>query len=212
MLFFVFLVFVLLFSAGFAFGETVPEEAVSRKAMRFVPDIVTVQYAGNMGLASLGLGYQSKSERSSIHLFYGYLPKSEHGVEVKTIGVKGLLETSKRHPFKGVTTSNYSGLNVLFARTKNTHVIWPDRYPEGYYEQNAIKLAPVIGGKMEFDVKNSKYIDRAGFFVEVGTLDTYIRDYIKNSNHRSMEFRKIWNVSFGFTVSLNKTDPISCHV
>ena len=76
MLFVVFLVFVLVFSAGFAFGETVPEEAVSGKPMKFVPDIVTVQYAGNMGLASVGLGYQSKSERSSIHFFYGYLPKS----------------------------------------------------------------------------------------------------------------------------------------
>lgn len=187
-----------------AFAENAPEEEAAKRRFSLMPDVVTVQYAGNMGLASLGLGYHSKSERSSAYLFYGYLPKSENGVEVRTLAVKGYIETGKRHPFKGVTTSNYTGLNLIFARTKNTHVIWPDHYPDGYYEQNAIHLAPVVGGKMDFDVKGSKYIDKAGLFVEVGTLGYYLRDYLKTSNHRSMEFSDILNVSVGFSVSLNK--------
>lgn len=87
--------------------------------------------------------------------------------------MKGYIETEKRHPFKGVTTSNYTGLNLIFARTKNTHVIWPDHYPDGYYEQNAIHLAPVVGGKMDFDVKGSKYVDKAGLFLEVGHSRPY---------------------------------------
>lgn len=202
------LILVILLSSGFAFGETVPEEAANRKSLRFVPDIVSVQYAGNMGLVSVGLGYHSKSERNSVCFIYGYLPKSEHGVEVRTMAVKGLVETNKRHPFKGVTTSNYAGLNFIFARTKNTHVIWPDHYPEGYYEQNAIHLAPIVGGKMDFDVKGNRYIDKVGFFVEVGTLGYYMRDYIKTSNDRVMKFGDIWNVSAGFSVSINKANPI----
>ncbi len=208
MLIFVLLLLTMLLSSSFAFGETVPEEATKRRAFRFVPDVVSVQYAGNMGLASLGFGYQSKSEKSSAYFIYGYLPKSEHGVEVKTIAVKGLLATSQRHPFKGVTTSNYAGLNLIFARTTNTHVIWPDHYPDGYYPQNAIHLAPVVGGKLNFDVKGSKYIDKAGFFVEVGTLGYYFWDYVKTSNERVMRFSDIWNVSAGFTISLNKSGPI----
>jgi len=194
----------LMTSATLAFAESVPDEVQTAKRFRLIPDIVTVQHAGNMGLASIGLGYHSKSERSSAYLIYGYLPKSKSGVEVKTIAVKGFVETSKRHPFKGVTTSNYAGLNLLYARTRNTHILWPDCYPNGYYEPNAIHLAPIFGGKMDFDIKGSKYIDRAGLFVEVGTLGYYLRDYLKTSNHRSMEFSDIWNVSVGFSISLNK--------
>jgi len=198
----------LLLSAGFAYAETVPEEAAAHRSARFIPDVVSVQHAGNMGLASLGIGYHSKRERSSVYLIYGYLPKSKNGVEVRTIAAKGLFETGKRHPAKGVTTSTYAGLNIIFARTKNTHVIWPDHYPEGYYEQNAIHLAPIFGGKVDFDVKNSRYIDKAGLFVEVGTLGYYLRDYAKSSNYRTMKFSDVWNVSVGFTVSLNKSLPL----
>lgn len=194
----------LLTSATLAFAESVPDEVQTAKRFRLIPDIVTVQYAGNMGLASIGLGYHSKGERSSAYLIYGYLPKSESGVEVKTIAVKGFVETSMRHPFKGVTTSNYAGLNLLYARTKNTHILWPDHYPSGYYEPNAIHLAPIFGGKMDFDIKNSRYIDKAGVFVEVGTLGYYMKDYLKSSNHRSLAFGDIWNVSAGFSISLNK--------
>lgn len=83
-----------------AFAENAPEEEAAKRRFSLMPDVVTVQYAGNMGLASLGLGYHSKSERSSAYLFYGYLPKSENGVEVRTIAVKGYIETEKRRPFK----------------------------------------------------------------------------------------------------------------
>ena len=134
-------------TATFAFSEGVPDEAKTAKRFRLIPDRVTVQHAGNMGLASLGLGYHSKSERSGAYFIYGYLPKSKSGVEVKTIAVKGYVETDKRHPFKGVTTSNYAGINLLYARTKNTHILWPDHYPKGYYEPNAIHLRQSLVGK-----------------------------------------------------------------
>lgn len=204
MLFFLVVLLSLLTITCVAFAENAPEEATAKKRFSLLPDAVSVQYAGNMGLASLGLGYHTKSERSSAYLFYGYLPKGEHGVDVKTIAVKGYTETGKRHPFKGVTTSNYSGLNLIFARTKNTHVVWPDHYPDDYYPQNAIHLALLVGGKMDFDVKGSRYIERAGLFVECGTLGHYVMDYVKTSNYRTMRFSDIWNVSVGFSVSLNK--------
>lgn len=203
--FLIFCTFLLLFPLV-SFPEVIPAEAVNQRQMQFIPKVMVLQYAGNMGLASVGFGYSCKRERYGLQLFYGYLPKRVSGIEVKTIAIKGLIESDKRHPFKGVTTSNYAGVNFHYARTHNTYTFFPDHYPKDYYPSNAVHFAPFVGGKMDFDLENSKYISKAGFFFEVGTLDTYLITYTKNSN--VMQFRDIWNLSVGLSISLNRLATI----
>jgi|GEM_PF-795005 hypothetical protein len=185
-----------------AVSEVIPEEVASNKYIRFVPRVVVLQYAGNMGLAAIGVGYENKTCRYGVQFLYGYLPKQISGVEVKTIAVKGFLQSDKRHPFKGVTTSNYAGFNFQYARTKNTYTFFPDYFPQDYYSPNALHIAPFFGGKMDFDIKSSNCISKAGVFVEVGTLDNYLITYAKNSG--VIKFSDMWNISVGFSISLNR--------
>lgn len=189
-----------------SFSEVIPEDVVNQRHMRYVPKVVSLQYGGNMGFAALGFGYSSKGERYGLQFFYGYLPKQVSGVEVKTIAVKGFVETDKRHPFKGITTSNYAGVNLHYARTKNTYIVFPDYFPKEYYSANAIHFAPFLGGKMDLDVKNSKYISKVGLFFEVGTLESFLITYAKNSD--VIQFNDLWNLSVGFSVSLNRLATI----
>ena len=48
------------------------------------PDAVQIQYAGNYGLMSVGLGQEFCKDILTSYLVFGYLPKAVNGVEVKT--------------------------------------------------------------------------------------------------------------------------------
>ena len=187
---------ILLILSGFICGNSYASGNKSSELIkkRLSPDYLNFQYAGNLGLASVGIGYLSKNEKHNFGLSYGYLPSSVNSVEVHTVSFKGTFNFRKHHLSKTVFFNGYAGSNLLRSFTHNTYMNFPGHFPSDYYIPNAIHLAPFLGIK----VGSRKTINKFSY-IELGTLDYYL---INSFKYKYMKFSDCWNVCLGLTFPL----------
>ena len=109
-----------------------------------IPRQYIVQYAGNIGLMSVGLGWDYGRRRQwETHLLFGFVPRYNSDCAKATMTLRELYRpwdipirghVLLRHPRTRLT---YSPLTVSYAmNTVFHHEFWnrqPDRYPKGYY-------------------------------------------------------------------------------
>jgi hypothetical protein len=162
------------------------------------PVNINFQYAGNVGLASIGIGTALYHQKIYLGLVYGYLPESVNDVEAHTIAIKANYRFLSRNISKKVSTSGYVGTNINFGITRNTYLKYPDYFPEDYYNTNAIHIAPYVGRKIDFTL-NRSFIDKMGIYCELGTVDKYIADAFMS---RQISFIEIFNLCFGISITL----------
>lgn len=161
------------------------------------PDYINLQYAGNLGLGSVGFGYISENEKHNFGASYGYLPSSINSVEVHTISAKGAFNFRKHKLSENAFVNGYLGTNLLYSITDNTYLKFPGYYPSDYYFANAVHFAPFLGLKVGSRKNISKFS-----YIELGTVDYYLVNQIK---YRRSEFSDCLNVCMGITVPLNKS-------
>jgi hypothetical protein len=163
----------------------------------FSPDYLNFQYAGNLGLASVGVGYLSKNEKHNFGLSYGYLPSSVNSVEVHTVSAKGAFNFRKHKLSEKAFLNGYVGTNLLYSITNNTYLKFPGYFPSDYYFANAIHFAPFLGIKIGSRKSISKFS-----YIELGTLDYYLFNRIR---YRRSKFSDSLNLCMGLTFPLNNT-------
>jgi len=160
---------------------------------KLAPSTMQVQYAGNLGLASLGIGKTFAKGKIVSYIIYGYLPKQINGVEVQTLALKTTRQLKKIDWHGNFTT--YTGLDLICGFTHNSYIYFPKYFPKSYYDfPIALHAAPLIGESFSWRTKEGKKI-HYGAFLEISTLDYYLIDYFKNI--RSMDFTNLWSLSFG---------------
>ena len=161
----------------------------------FAPDYLNFQYAGNLGLGSVGFGYISENEKHNFGLSYGYLPSSVNSVEVHTVSAKSAFNFRKHKLSEKAFLNGYVGTNLLYSITDNTYLKFPGHFPSDYYFANAIHFAPFLGIK----IGSRKTITKFSY-IELGTLDYYLLNRIK---YRRSKFRDSLNLCMGLTFPLN---------
>jgi hypothetical protein len=161
------------------------------------PVYVQVQYAGNMGLVSAGIGTSFFSEKLSVCLIYGYLPKSMNDVTVHTIALKSSVRLFHHTSPCKKQIECYTGITLLRGITKNTYLLYPQYYPKDYYPPNAYHFALFTGAKHSSLIKNNPWFERIGAFVELGTIDYKV---IQGLHSKYIGFFDLWNVSFGVSL------------
>jgi len=161
----------------------------------FAPDYLNFQYAGNLGLGSVGIGYVSKNEKHNFGISYGYLPSSVNSVEVHTVSAKGAFNFRKHKLSEKAFLNGYMGTNLLYSITDNTYLKFPGYFPSDYYIANAVHFAPFLGIK----VGSRKSIGKFSY-VELGTLDYYLFNRVK---YRRSKFSDCINLCMGLTFPLN---------
>lgn len=188
------LVAILVFASTniFAFGNK--EQKLINKM--FKPNYINLQYAGNLGLGSIGVGYISRNEKHNLGLSYGYLPSSLNGVEVHTVSVKGAFNFKKHKLSERTFVNVYAGTNLLYSITENTYLKFPSYFPSDYYFANAVHLAPFLGLKVGSRKNRSKFS-----YIELGTLDYYLFNRIK---YNRSKFVDCINICMGISIPLNK--------
>jgi hypothetical protein len=157
-----------------------------------------LQYAGNIGLVSVGAGTILFKDRFSMDLSYGYLPKIVNGAEVNTLALKPTFY-SRNKELNRFKWSYYTGFAFTYSYTKNTYIKYPDHFPNSYYMSNAFHFNPYIGLKVSPNKKS-----RAGLFslyTEVASVDYKIYYAFKSKRISPLE---IWNVCFGITFPVSK--------
>jgi len=167
--------------------------AENEKKSNLLPKQGVIQYAGNLGLISIGLGNKIINGNAFVGLLYGYLPKSQNDVEAHTLAAKFKWNIKNTEKY-----TLYCGTGFTYTITKNTFAKLPDHYPEGYYKPNAFHLLPFVGTSLEFkkSSESKKYI---GVYLEIGSVDDYLYNYlIKNSRNKD----SILNLAVGVIVDI----------
>jgi hypothetical protein len=160
---------------------------------------IRAQFAGNMGLFSVGVGHSFYNNRLFADLGYGYLPSSINGADVHTLAIKAVCNLFK-YQINPVNPAFYLGTSLTYSITDNTYMKYPDYYPNGYYSPNAFHLNPFLGATVELPCFLPG-LDAIWLYSEIGTVDYKIWYYIKN---KTIDFDDIWNLCFGLTFHLKQ--------
>ncbi len=165
---------------------------------RLIPHYEKIQYAGSMGLISLGCGWDyGKREQWETDIFLGYLPRFDGDRGHVTITLKEnyipwrINIPESRFRVEPFTVSLY--MNKIFGREFWTKE--PDKYPDGYYglaTNTRFNLA--FGQRVDFKIKPVTLSDRVTFYYEFATNDLYIISYFTN---KYLRLTDIFSLSLG---------------
>ena len=165
-----------------------------------IPTQFILQNAGNMGLLSLGIGWNyGRRKQWETHLLVGRMPKykSTRGkmtMTLKETFIPWRCDIGRGWDVEPLTTGLY--INTVFG-----HEFWksqPNRYPDKYYEfmSTKFRLNVFLGERITKTVPNNrrKFIKSITGFYELSTCDLYIRSMIQDS---SVHLNDIVGLSLG---------------
>lgn len=164
-----------------------------------IPTQQVTQYAGNMGMFSIGVGWDyGKHRQWETHLLFGFIPRhSSSGAKVtmtlKENYIPWSIYLKRGWSFEPLECGLY--LNTVFGDD-----FWgkePKKYPGGYYNFST-KLRPNIflGQRITKVLPDSrrKTVKSITLFYEVSSCDIYIRDFFMN---KSISLTDILSLSLG---------------
>lgn len=175
------------------------EDTVFFKFSWLKPQQLRFQYAGLIGFASVGLGYEF-TPRYSAALYYGVLSDTFGGssVRVHTVSIKSSWRLFREGLLGPVEPR--AGFSLNWGNTNNTFRRLPAHYPEKYYFQNKLHLAPFWGAEWALPLREGKWIKGIGLYAEMSTLDAYVLEMVRT---RYVGLHDIWNLALGITLYLD---------
>lgn len=170
-----------------------------RRWQSLIPTHVKLQYAGNMGLISVGTGWDyGKRNQWETDIYLGFLPKYKSDENKLTFTLKqnyipwSLQVRQSRFSVEPLTCGMY--LNSVLA--DEFWVSEPSRYPSGYYGfSSKVRIHLYLGQRLTYDI-DPKYRFRARaitFYYELSTCDLYVvsaftNKYLKPKDYLSLSF------------------------
>lgn len=173
---------------------------------KMIPRMTTVQFAGNMGFASLGLGWKyGRRVQMESSVLVGIVPKHDSNRAKLTMTLKQNvvpfhLEPHEKVHFVPITLGGY--VNMVFGDEFWTNQ--PDRYPSGYYWfSTRFRFNLCVGQRIEFNIYDSRienFHRNVGVFYEFSINDLYMIEAIKNQRH--LKLKDYLTLSLGITLQL----------
>lgn len=152
-----------------------------------IPTQIVSQYAGNMGMISLGVGWDYGRRRQfETNLLFGYLPKfnssgSKMTMTLKENFIPWRLPVGDDFNFEPLSCGIY--INTVFGEE-----FWgrqPKRYPDNYYFfSTKVRVNVFVGQRFSVVVPHNrrKFIKGLTAFYEVSTCDLYVRAMVLDHN------------------------------
>lgn len=192
------LIFALSLLAAGAFAQDSHTTNTARKW--YLPDHVTIQFAGNIGLLSAGPGYSYLHDKINTDFLYGYVP----GFETADTDAGIHILTAKNYytPFRHTFKEDYQweivkvGFGVSYSMGQQFFTSLPKRYPDKYYWwASSLRLTPFIGTALSAKVGNdATIIKRVQLYAELGTNDL---DIVSITSNKSLSVYDILNLAIG---------------
>lgn len=146
-----------------------------------IPTQLIMQYAGNMGFMSVGVGWDyGKHDQWETHLLFGYLPKADSD--------RGKLTMTLKQTFLPWSLSFGKGWMLeplscgIYFNTVFGSEFWgnqPSRYPDKYYEplNTEVRINAFLGQRITLNIPENKrkFVKSVSAFYEVSTCDLYLR-------------------------------------
>ncbi|MEH0155728.1 hypothetical protein V6R21_16385 [Limibacter armeniacum] len=148
----------------------------------YSPNHVKLQYAGNNGWLSTGVGYSFLKKKSWLMDFmYGYVPKSIGGTTIHVLSWKNTFILYRIKINEKVAISPTIGINSIFDISNNSDYNLPDKFAEDYYEFNdAMQFYQFIGATVQLKLKETYFIKQVDFMAETGALVIHMADMFVN--------------------------------
>ncbi|WP_397446046.1 hypothetical protein [Polaribacter sp. R77954] len=157
-------IFLCFFSA-----TTFAQETTTKKKSWYVPDYASLQFAGNIGLLSTGVGYEIFDNIWFAELLYGYIPEAiteAKSTHLNTIKNTFPIFTKKLR--KNYFISLIAGLTATYDATTNTFTALPSQFTKGYYVSNSIHFVIFGGVKIHKDFEAKSIFKGIDFYYEFG--------------------------------------------
>ena len=163
-------IIVLFFSNSYA-----QETILVKEKSWYVPDYVKAQFAGNIGLVSVGAGYQLFDKVLYTELLYGFVPKSASKADnIHLITIKNTFPLYRKKIGENLTITPIAGIATTLDIGTNTFTTLPSKYPDGYYFPTAVHFTLFGGALIHKDFKKPKIFKGVDFYLEFGTVETYL--------------------------------------
>lgn len=170
-----------------------------------IPDIYSAQFAGNIGMFSISTGYNIYKNKVQTELFAGYVPRKYSNSSITTISWKTQYIIREKTFNKRFSEQRSIGVAVNYAFTHNTFLTYPSYYPKDYYGPNNVRSLLYLTHGINYHFYKNKTIDKARLYFELGTVDLYMLESIKNDQ---IKFPKL-NLAIGTTIVMkNQSDKI----
>ncbi len=166
---------------------------------KLIPSYGKWQFAGNMGLISLGTGWSyGKNKQWETDFFVGFLPKFKSDAAKVTLTLKQNFMPWKWHLNEKFFIEPLAcGLYINTVLHNDFWVRQPDRYPKGYYWfSTRIRTNIYLGQRITLKIPQHKrfFAKSITAFYEISTCDYYILSHIGNSGY---PLHELISLSFG---------------
>lgn len=193
----------LLFCSVNAFSQTRYDERVDRYKTRWealIPSYTKVQFAGSMGLISVGTGWDyGRNNQWETDLLVGFVPKytTDHNKITFTLKqnfIPWRVPLKNRHlVFEPLTTG-------LYINTVTGGEFWvnePDKYPSSYYSfSTKLRVNVFLGQRFTYNLNADKrrFFKSVTGFYEVSTNELYMISAFQN---KYLKLTDIMHLSLG---------------
>jgi len=184
------------------FGGT-DSTSVRKNKPWYIPDGVSIEYAGGFGMVSTGLLYNGNG-RSELGITAGYVPHQYGNIwttnilysyDILPVRINNFCEL---HLFK-------AGVFLNFNHGHNIYLQWPERYPENYYWWNSsMRIGPFLD--TELKIKPAKSDLSYTLFFQCLTNDLYLYTYFPNT--RFIRFTDIIYFGAGIKIHAGRASAI----
>lgn len=175
----------------------------TRSRRWYVPHFIPVQFAGNIGFLSAGIGYSTRVHNYHVSLLYGYVPKSMAHTYIHTIALKNTFPIMRYALKNNQILVPYVGLGASVELSGNSFFRQPARFPESYYDfPKNIHALVYVGAKVQHLFQDPAIgIRGVEFFGEAGTIDLYI--WYKTMS-QEIKLNEIFTLALGANLLLSR--------
>ena len=164
----------------------------------YMPDYAKLQFAGNIGFFSIGIGYTFFNGLLASDLLYGYVPEFIANTKIHTITKKNTFSFLNKN-IKNYILSPITGFTISYETGNNSFLLLPDRYPEGYYFTNAFHSTFFLGGKIHKNFDPKSKIKGIDFYIELGTVDLYLYYFFLS---KELKIYDIFSLALGVNIHI----------
>ncbi len=169
---------------------------------KIIPRYSKIQFAGSMGLLSIGTGWNYYRNHWETDLLFGIIPRNVDNNAKITLTLKQNyypwdIHLSDKLSFAPLTCGVY--INILFDRE-----FWrsqPNKYPEKYYWfSTRFRSHIFLGERFTLDLNKEKsYHKSISFFYELSTCDLYL---INKFGNKVLKPKDFLSLSFGIKLQI----------
>ncbi|WP_156032884.1 hypothetical protein [Prevotella sp. 10(H)] len=171
---------------------------------RLIPSYTKIQYAGGMGLISLGTGWDyGKNNQWETDVFLGFLPKYSTKRSKITFTLKQNFIPWKKNLNKKFSIDPLAtGLYINTILDGDFWISEPEKYPSGYYSfSTKMRFNIYVGQRITYNIPDDRrfFAKSLTLFYEISSSDLYIVSAFTNSYLKPTDYLKL---SFGLKVQM----------